>query len=829
MHTLWQDVRYGLRMLGKNPGFTAIAVLTLALGIGANTAIFSVINSVILQPLPFKNPSQLVDLGVTENAPGNFPLTGDDYLDWQAQNRTFTAMSLYGWDRSVSASGSGSSEPATVLNTQANFFSNLGVQPLIGRTFASGEDHEGKNHVAVLSYPFWQEHFGGKPDAVGQNIELDEESYSIVGVMPRWFNFPGRVDIWTPLDMSRKSLGGRGSHHWRAFGRIKDGTNLAQARADLVALSESLSKQYRDPSDVEKAIITPLQERLIGDTRPELVILFGAVGLVLLVACANVANLVLARSTSRVREMAVRATMGATRWRMMRQLLTESILLSAGGAALGLVAAMWFVDLLQTAKTLPIPRANPVQVNLPVLLFTMAVSVLVGILFGLAPALHVSAQSLSEELKSSAQAVASPSGWRRVLRDALVVGEIAVSLALLVGAGLLMRSFARMRSANIGVETKNVLTVGVSLPESKYKDIAQKMEFYDRLLEKLSHTPGITAAAITAELPLEGGNNGYITVPGDTNPADANLLVEWGYVSPDYFRAMGIPLLQGRNFAPQEAARASDVSRKLRSIYESAKNPDKVAVPADLSFVAMINKTMASTFWPNQDPIGKTFKNGDSGPQTTVIGVVGDVKEWGITDKVIPQAYYPDAVMFGWGGFGVQVVLKTTVAPTAVIGAVQKEVRNLDSSLAVFQPRTMDQVVADNMQDASLRTFLLGAFAVLTLILSAVGIYGVMAYLVTQRTHEIGIRVALGAKRGEVLALVLRHGIQLTLMGVVIGTLIALALTRVLSKLLYGVSATDPLTFTVVAALLSLVSVAACVIPAGRATRVDPMVALRYE
>jgi len=386
-----------------------------------------------------------------------------------------------------------------------------------------------------------------------------------------------------------------------------------------------------------------------------------------------------------------------------------------------------------------------------------------------------------------------------------------------------------MRGANIGVETKNVLVAGVDLPATKYKQISQKKEFYGRLLDQLARTPGVAAAAFTSELPLEGGSNGYITVPGDSNPADANLLVEWGYISPDYFRAMGIPFLQGRSFTPEEIARGSEVSQKLLSIYESAKNPEKVSVPPDLSFVAVINQTMAKTFWPGQDPIGKTFRNGDTGPQDTVIGVVGDVKEWGITDKTIPQAYFPATVLFGWGGSHGTLVVKTTVAPSSLIGAVRTEVRNLDSSLAVFSPRTMDDVVADNMQDASLRTYLLGVFAVLTLILAAVGIYGVMAYLVTQRTHEIGIRMALGARRQEVLALVLKHGIRLTLVGVAIGALIAVGLTRVIAGLLYGVTASDPLTFVAVSVLLILVSVVAWLVPASRAARVDPMIALRYE
>src|SRR5690242_2177058 len=845
IHNVWQDVKYGLRSFAKSPGFTAIAVLTLALGIGANTAIFSIINAVLLKQLPFRDSGQLVDLRVTENAPGDFPLTGDDYLDWEAQNHTFEGMSLYTWDHGVNTSTSGSSEPADIVNTQANFFANLGVPPLMGRTFVKGEDEPGKNHVVVLSYGFWKEHFGERSEAIGQTLALNNEAYSIIGVMPGWFRFPGETEIWTPLDMSRKNLGGRGNHQWRAFGRVKAGTSIEQARADLVVISERLSKQYRSASDIERAIVTPLKQRLTGESQAPLLILLGAVALVLLVACANVANLMLARSTGRVREMPVRSTMGASRGRLVRQMLTESVMLAGTGALVGLVGAWWSVGLYQSMKALPLPRANPIQVDTAVLLFTIGVSVLVGVLFGLAPALQTSLLDLSEELKSSAQAVLSPSGWRRILRDALVVGEIAVSLTLLVGAGLLLRSFARMRNADVGVDTKNVLTVGVNLPAAKYGKLEEKQAFFRQLLEKTEAIPGVEVAAVTTALPLEGGSNGYITVPGDTNPADANLLVEWGYIGPGYFRAFGIPLLEGRQLTKDDAQRAGEVSQKIRALYESAKDPSKVKIPADLTRMAVINRTMAQTFWPKQDAVGKAFSNG-GGMQTTVVGVVGDVKEWGITEKVVPQAYYPITEALAWEGFSGRIVVKTSVAPKSVLSAIRGDVRDIDSGLAVFRPRTMEEIVAEHMQDTSLQTFLLSTFAGLGLLLASVGLYGVMAYLVTQRTHEIGIRMALGARQSDVLRTVMNRGLRLTLLGIAIGSITTLALTRLMSTqlygvggratwgadgggMLYGVSAQDPLTFGGVAALLMIVALAACAIPARRASRVDPMVALRYE
>jgi putative ABC transport system permease protein len=454
MGTFLQDLRYGIRMLAKSPGFTALAVITLALGIGANTAIFSVINSVLLRPLPFHEPGRLVALWQTESAPGNFPLTGPDYLDWQAQNHTLEATSLYSWERTANASGTGQTEAVSVNSTQANFFDLLGVQPKIGRAFAAGEDQAGKNHVAILSNAFWHRQFGGRSDALGKTIELNDESYSIIGVLPAWFNFQRATEIWTPMDMTPKALGPRGSHSYRAVARLRPNVTVGQAQAELNSITKQVAKQNGDNDKYNGAVVVSLTEQLTGSSRESLFILLGAVGLVLLVACANVANLTLARATNRQREIAVRCAMGAGRWRLARQLLTESILLSLLGAAWGLLGAFWAVSFLQSAETLPIPRANPIQIDFTVLLFTIGVSILVGALFGLAPAMQSIRVNLSEELKSSAQAVVSPSGTRRLLRDALVVGEIAASLALLIGAGLLLRSFSRLRNSGIGVQTE---------------------------------------------------------------------------------------------------------------------------------------------------------------------------------------------------------------------------------------------------------------------------------------------------------------------------------------------------------------------------------------
>ncbi len=829
MNTLLQDIRYAMRMLAKSPGFTMIAVLTLALGIGANTAIFSVINSVLLEPLPFKNPSQLVALRETENAPGNFPLSGADYLDWQAQSKSFASMSLVGYPQGLSASGEGTPESATVCATQANFFATLGVSPLMGRAFAAGEDAAGKNNVAIVSYGFWQRHYGGQRSALGKTLNLNDQPYTVIGVMPQWFNYPAETDIWTPMDMNSQLMHSRGSHWASAIARIKPDVSVEQARAELLAVSTRISKKYRSADDIEHSIVLPLKERLVGNSRGELLILLGAVALVLLVACANVANLLLARSTSRQREMAVRAAMGAGRWRLARQMLTESVLLSLFGAVVGLLGAWWGVAFLQSIETLPIPRVNPVQVDVTVLLFTIVVSLLVGILFGLAPALQTSGLNLSEELKSSANAVVSATSSGRALRNTLIVAEIAVSLALLVGAGLLLRSFAAMRSANIGVNPENVLTFRLNLPDAKYGTADARATFCKELMARVQQIPGVKGATISNEIALNGQDNGYIKAAGNTNPKLAQQLVEHNWVTPDYFSVFQIPVIEGRTFTEQDEQNGAEVAAKVDALYKNVKDTSKVQVPPDLNFRAVINETMAKTFWPGQDPIGKSYTDPDGGVPSIVIGVVGDEKQGAISEKAWPEAYSPLAEELQFPRFGGFVSLKTAVAPASVLGSVRRQVNDLDGSLAIFRIRTMNELIAENMQGNTLQTFLLGLFAGLALLLAAVGLYGVMSYMVTQRTHEIGVRIALGAQRGDVLRMVMSHGAKLALAGVAIGVAAALGLTQLIAATLFGVSATDPATYATVSILLMIVTMLACYIPARRAMNVDPMVALRYE
>lgn len=827
MGTLIQDIKYALRMLAKSPGFTAIAVLTLTLGIGANTAIFSVIDSALLEPLPFKNPGQLVDLRESESSPGDYPLDAADFVDWQAQNTTFASMSMYSFPQGFNASGNGATESAATRAVEANFFDTLGAAPLIGRTFAQGDD-KGAHHLVVLSYGFWQRHFGGEPNALGKTVELNSEPYTVIGVMPRWLAFPSATDLFIPLDMTSARMHDRGSHWIGGLGRMKSGVSIEQARADLMTISARLIKEYRKADDTAvHSLVFPLKDRLTGNSRQPLLILFGAVALVLLVACANIANLLLARATRRQRELAVRAALGAGRGRIARQLLTESILLSLIGAGLGLLAASWAVQAIAAAKTLPIPRANPIHLNITVLIFTIAVSLLVGILFGIAPALQAGRMSLSEELKSSANAVVSPTSGGKLLRDVLIIGEIAVSLALLVGAGLLLRSFAELRNANIGVDKTNVLTMDLDLPDARYNTLAARKQFFDQLIPRIVHVPGVTSASISTEMAIEGGSNGYVTVPGATNPALANQLVEVNYISPDYFKTFGITLIEGRNFTPQDIQQAGDVAVKTDELYKNAKDPNKVKVPPEWTTAAIISRTMAKTFWPNQDPIGKAYSGG--GGQQIVIGVVGDERQFSIRSTPIPENYLPVTAALAFPGFGGVVAVKTAVAPESVAGSIRNELRDEDSSLAAYRVRTMDQVVADGMQDTTLQAFLLGLFAAVALLMAALGLYGVMAYMVTQRTHEIGIRMALGAQRSDALKLVMGHGARLTGIGLAAGIVAALALTRLLSTVLFGVAATDPVTYVAVAVLLAVVALAACYIPARRATGVDPLVALRYE
>lgn len=823
---LSQDVRYALRTLSKTPGFTTVAVLTLALGIGANTAIFSVINSVLLQPLPFHDPNRLVRIYSERGTPTNYPVSGEDYFDWRAQSRSFADMSLFTSPQQFNASGSGDPETVSVIRTQANFFSVLGVQPELGREFAPAEDHPGNNQVVVLSFGFWKRHFAGT-DALGKTVKLNFQPYTVIGVMPRTFNYPEAIDIWTPLEMSLDHLSRRGSYSYRILARLKPGITLVQAQADMTGVTKSL--QAVDPLNNANlgARVVALKELLTGDSRPQLLVLLGAVTLVLLVACTNLANLLLVRATARQREIALRIVLGASRWRIVRQLLTESVALSCAGAAIGIAGASVLIRMAQSVATLPIPRENPVQLDSTVLVFSAGLSLLVGILFGLAPALEGSRPDLNEELKSSAGTVAGTSKGRMRLRNGLVIAEVAASLALLVGAGLLLRSFEKMRKADLGIRAESILTSAMVLPEAKYRTIPERRIFYERLLEGLERLPGTTGAAISQQIPLEGSHSGTAKAEGDPKPWSQAPGVNWNYVSPDYFRVFGIPFVSGRSFTAQELQQAAQVGAKLNDYFEGAHELPKTP-QAEFSSVAVINRAMAKALWPGQEAVGKIFISSIIQP-VTVIGVVGNEKYAGIRDPAAPEVYFPFTLELKNMWYPAEIVVRAQGAPESVLGEIRAAVHDLDSELSLFRVRSMEQVISDNMQDTSLQTLLLGCFAGLGLLLSAVGIYGVMAYMVAQRRHEMGLRMALGAQRSNILQLVLGRGARLTILGVAIGMVAALGLARLLSKELFGVTTSDPQTFIAVSVLLTFVALAACYIPARRAMKVDPMVALRYE
>jgi putative ABC transport system permease protein len=828
MGTLWNDIRYGVRTLRRSPGFLTVAVLTLALGIGANTAIFSVVDAVLLRPLPFRAPDQLVALYETESAEGSYPLTGADYVDWRTQNQTFQDMTAYSYQEYFNASGTGEPERAVVVETQANFFSLLGVPPVLGRTFLKDEDQPGHNHLALLSYGFWQRNFGGDKGAPGKSVVLNGEHYEVVGVMPAWYSVPGAADLWIPIDSSPEGLGGRDSHHLRALGRIKDGVSVDQARADLKTVAARLGQQYPNSNSQSSAIVIPIKQQFLGTTRGQLLIMFGAVTVVLLIACVNVANLLLTRSASRHREIAVRTALGADRLRLIRQLLTESVLLSACGAIPGIGVAYICVAWLRTAKGLPVVQANPISVEPMVLLFTFGVTLLIGLLFGLMPALQTSRVNLNEVLNSGGRMAVTATSRGKFVRDVLVTVEIALSLVLLAGAGLLIRTFTNLRQVDIGVHADRVLTASVLLPPGQNPSIEAQTAFYRQLLQRLSVAPGVHGVAAAGELPLNGGNNGYITIDGQSAETTQNQLVEWNSITPDYFRVMGIPVISGRNLTETDVNEPGIIFGKLRALPPGDAG-QKAAAGQKFELAAVINQTMARRFWPNQDPLGKTFRNGGGLLTGRVVGVVGDTRPFDLTRSPMPQAYFGLSYRFGNTQVPVSIVIQGTGTPASLLGSLRGAVQSLNSSLAVFNVATVPDLVATSMITTTFQTFLLGVFAGLALVLAAVGIYGVLSYVVTQRTNEIGIRMALGAGRGNVLWMIMRQGLVLIAIGIGAGMWVTSALTGIMKSLLYGVTPNDSPTFIAVSVLLAVIAAAACMVPAWRATRVDPMVALRYE
>jgi len=817
--SIWQDLRYGLRQLRRNPGFTAVAVLTLALGIGANTAIFSVIDSVLLRPLAFPHPDQLV---IAKNGPG-FPLTGPDFIDWQRENQTFSSMALYTFNQSYNLTGGSQPSYVSGVKTEGNFFSTLGATPLLGRTWIKGEDKEGANREVVLSYGLWAAQFAADRRMIGRPIQLNGQAYTVVGVMPRTFDFPAETDLWVPLDMSPKALGARGSHQYLSVGRMKAGVTLHQAQADLSVIAERLGKLYPNTNTKIDAWVSGLHDWLIGGSERELWFMLGSVALVLLIACVNVANLLLARSAARQKEMAVRRALGASRGRLVRQSLSESVLLALLGAGAGLLLGWAGIHLLPLLKAVVPPGTPPVGVNVSVLGFTFLLALTTGLLFGLTPAWDYSRPAVLDELKGGAGAAVSAGRRRRLLGDGLVAAEIAISLTLLVAAGLMLKSFIRLRSTDIGVRRSGILTARLNLPDAKYGSDAKVLAFTQALLQRVRGLPGVLSAAMTDHLPLNGGTNGSITLygkPTNTDDSNSSLWVEIHGITPGYFQTMGIPLLAGRMLTQEDTDRALALDTAL-SPHSTPAETRNAIYPVD------IDRAMARMFWPGQNPIGQRFSySGSDGPWLEVVGVVGDTRQWGLRTPPRPEEYQPfDGNSYG----GTILVLRTALPPQSLVAEVRQQVTALDSDLPLFEIRTMEQLVAQETAGARTESLLVGLFAGLAALLAAVGIYGVMAYLVAQRTREIGIRMALGAHRSDVLRLVVGRGLKLTLIGVAIGNASALGLTRFLASLLYDVKPTDRMTFIAVSLMLTTTALLASYIPSRRATKVDPMVVLRYE
>ena len=807
METLLKDVRFGARMLMKNPGFSLVAVIALALGIGANTAIFSVVNAVLLRPLPFKDPDRLMLIRETKLpqfpefsvAPGNF-------LDWQKQNSVFEQMAAINTSP-FNLIGTGEPERLQGQRVTDGFFAMLGAQPQLGRVFMSEEDQPGHNNVVILSHGLWQRRFGGDPNILNQTITLNGQSYAVVGVMPATFRYGGRnTELWTPIAFTAQNAQQHGSHYLQVIGRLKPGVTLEQTQEEMSAIAGRLAEQYPDTNAGWDVKIMTMLESTVRSIKPTLLVLLGAVAFVLLIACANVANLLLARAASRQKEIAVRTALGARRGRIIRQLLTESVLLSAAGGVVGLLLSLWGVSLLLSLAPDDLPRVRDVSLDGSVLGFTAAITLLTGLIFGLVPALQASKPNLNETLKDAGRG-STEGGRHHIIRSVLVVFEVATALMVLVGAGLMIKSFMHLQRVDPGFNPDNALAVNLSLPQRKYPEDDQRSAFYFQLIQKVSTLPGVRAAGAANVLPLEDDYILGFHIQG--RPPDApgeDRSTNYFAVSPDYFKAMGIPLLRGRLFTEHDTKGAPRV--------------------------AIINEAMAKQYFPDEDPIGQHI-HVTNGPvlYREIVGVVGDVKQYGLDQETPVQTYEPylqEPFSF------MSLVVRTAGDPTSLSGAIRSEVLSIDSEQPVSSIKTLDQILSTSIAQQRFAMLLFGVFGAVALILAAVGVYGVMSYAVTQRTHEIGIRMALGAARRDVLRLVIGHGMMLTLIGIAFGlvatfVLTSFVLTSLMSSLLFGVSVTDLATFAIFSATLAAVALVACAVPARRALKVDPIVALRYE
>ena len=810
METLLKDIRYGIRGLLKRPGFTIIALVTLALGIGANTAIFSVVNAVLLRPLPFPNPEELVI--VWEDAtyagfPHNTPAPAN-YVDWKNQNQSFADMAA-SHETSFNLTGDGEPERVSAYSVTSNFFPLLGVQPLLGRSFLTEEDRPGANKVAVLSYSLWQSRYGADRNVLNREILLNGEKHSVIGVMPASFQFFEKdARLWVPIALDPENWANRGGHYLTVVARLRPGVSLSQAQADMQAIMRRIGMDHPEETMEGKlgAVVLPMRDELVGDARGSLIVLLVAVAFVLLIACANVAGLLLARAVGRRKEIALRMALGAGRSRVIRQLLTESLLLAATAGVIGSLLAYASFAFLQGLVPEQMALAASLKLDVRILMFTLAISLITGVIFGLVPALQSANFDLNDALKQSSGRVTSTGR----LRSAMIVFEVAVSLVLLVGAGLLIQTLFQLFRQYSILEPEKVLTMRTILPREKYKEPQLRDNYYQQVLQRVENLPGVVAAGYSTSVPLswKGGTSGFypegLTAPIPGMAYDANHR----QVSTNYLKAMNIPLRQGRYF-------------------ESSDNAQSLPV-------VIINETMARQYWPGENALGRRLKIGDPnepGKQwKEIVGIVADIRQMGIDEPVKAEMYLPYQQITDWPGYLPRdLAIRTNGDTSNLAGPVRQIIREVDPDQPVSNVVTMAELLGEEAAQRRMGMIMLAGFAALALLLASLGIYGVLAYFVTQHTNEIGVRQALGATPRNILFLVLRKGMVLTLAGVVIGLMAAFALTRLMSSLLFGVAAADPLTFASVPLLLVLVALLACYIPARRATKVDPLVALRYE
>ena len=816
MQTLRQDLRYGARMLLKRPGFTVAAVLTLALGIGGNAAIFSLVNSILLRPLPYREPERLYTIWETipkvrDRFP-SLPVSARSFAEWRDQSTFFEQIAVVS-PSAMNFTGAGEPERLGAARVSANFFSVVGVDPQFGRTFVEGEDKPQAQPVAVISDSLWRRRFNTDLSVIGRSITIDGKGFTVVGVMPRGFPFPRgkelhqfvnfeqRTDVWLPLVFKPEDLVEVGSFNYAVIARLRNGATRAQAQAEISAIQSRIAQRTPDLEDLN-AFLLPLQETLVGNVRQGLTLMLAAVGFVLLIVCVNLANLMLSRAPLRRREFAIRMALGATRARLIAQLLTESLLLALIGGGLGVLLALWGVQALATRIPVDLPRLEEVRIDGPAVLYAIIVSIATGALFGLWPAIRATKLELNEALKVGGRALTKGPGSGRV-SSALIVVEVGLSVLLLVGAGLLLRSFVRVMSVDKGFKAENILMADLSLSPTKYMEITNRREFYRRLLEQLDSLPGVRGSSVISGAPL--AKESTVTVITDEHTPNVPILerplVDRRYISPGYFKTMSIPLRQGRLFDESDRKRA----------------------------VTILSEKIATRLWPGEDPIGKRVRESDSSPPTEVVAVVGDIRASALEKDPSAAMYLPY-----WQGdvsdlSDMSLMVRTDIDSQSMAGVLREEIRKLDAETPIAEMKTMERVVSESVSRRRFQMFLLSIFAGVAMLLAAVGIYGVVSYSVTERTNEIGIRLALGAERRDVFRLVLTAGMIPALTGVSIGLVAAFAFARVIKSLLFGVSATDPATLFVIAATLTIVALLACWIPARRATKVDPMIALRYQ